>query len=350
MKRSTALFPATPLLVTLSLALAYPQAAQAADLQAKLVGVRMIWDKAPHNAFGDLVRWRGRFFATFREGKGHGSFDGKIRIISSADGERWQSEALLVHPDRDLRDSKLAITPDGRLMLVCGATKVSVTENRRLYVQTMVAFSRDGTRWGPLRFVTRPHRWLWRVTWFRNKAYGVSYADGGDPKKATELLVSDDGVEYRVLVPSLLDEGWPTEGTLRFDARGRCYCLQRRDRRGKYSNSAYLGVADPPYTDWRWRDLGIYVGGPDLIQSPSGEWLVCGRRLGPKGARTVLWQLDVSKGKLNELLELPSGGDTSYPRMLFVGEELWILYYSSHERKSKIYLARVLLAETEADR
>ena len=41
------------------------------DVQAKLVGVKKIWDQAPHNAFTDLIRWNGKFYCAFREGLGH---------------------------------------------------------------------------------------------------------------------------------------------------------------------------------------------------------------------------------------------------------------------------------------
>ncbi len=330
---------------TVLLCLVAASRAMGGELRAELVECRMIWDRAPHNAFGDLVHWKGRFWATFREGQGHGSFDGKIRVISSEDGRQWRSEALLVHPDRDLRDSKLSITPDGRLMLVCGATLCNIAQRKRVHVQTMASFSRDGRNWSPLQFITRPHRWLWRVTWFQGKAYGVAYSDRGDPKKASELLVSNDGLVYEVLVPKLLDEGWPTEATLRFDPDGRCYCIHRRDRRGRFSNTAYFGFADPPYTNWRWFDVGLYIGGPDLARTPKGNWLVCGRRLDKTGPRTVLWQIDPTTGKVTELLVLPSGGDTSYPALLFHNDRLWILYYSTHEGKSKIYLAEVRLIE-----
>jgi len=36
---------------------------------------------------------------------------------------------------------------------------------------------------------------------------------------------------------------------------------------------------------------------------------------------------------------LPSGGDTSYPGLLWHEERLWVSYYSSHEGKTSIYLA-----------
>ena len=44
---------------------------------------------------------------------------------------------------------------------------------------------------------------------------------------------------------------------------------------------------------------------------------------------------------MKPLLRLPSGGDTSYPGMVWHNDQLWISYYSSHEEKTSIYLAKV---------
>jgi hypothetical protein len=51
--------------------------------------------------------------------------------------------------------------------------------------------------------------------------------------------------------------------------------------------------------------------------------------------------LDVEKAALTETLKLPSGGDTSYAGLVWHDDLLWISYYSSHESKTSIYLARV---------
>ena len=40
-------------------------------------------------------------------------------------------------------------------------------------------------------------------------------------------------------------------------------------------------------------------------------------------------------------LVLPSGGDSSYPGFAFYENLLWTLYYSSHEGKTAIYLAKI---------
>ncbi len=43
--------------------------------------------------------------------------------------------------------------------------------------------------------------------------------------------------------------------------------------------------------------------------------------------------------RFRRLLELPSGGDTSYPGFLLKDHTLWVSYYSSHQGKTAIYLA-----------
>jgi len=82
-----------------------------------------------------------------------------------------------------------------------------------------------------------------------------------------------------------------------------------------------------------------YFGGPNAIDC-AGRWWAAGRwMVGPP--KTVLAAVDWDGGTLEPALEFPSGGDTSYPGMVWFGGELWVSYYSSHEGKAAIYLARV---------
>src|SRR5437867_1106396 len=93
---------------------------RAAD-SAELIEARKIWDAAPHNAFTDLACFQGKWFCTFREGQGHVSPDGAVRVLTSADGQAWSSAARLTSTTADLRDPKLSLAPDGRLMLTAAA-------------------------------------------------------------------------------------------------------------------------------------------------------------------------------------------------------------------------------------
>ena len=77
-----------------------------------------------------------------------------------------------------------------------------------------------------------------------------------------------------------------------------------------------------------------------MIQLSDGR-ILAATRLYDGGTRTSLSWLDPKKGTLTEVLKLPSGGDTSYAGMVWHEGLLWISYYSSHEGKASIYLAKV---------
>ena len=67
----------------------------AAATKAEILEVRKIWDEGRHNAFTDLVRWKDRWWCTFREGEDHVGGEGAIRILTSTDGSKWESAARL---------------------------------------------------------------------------------------------------------------------------------------------------------------------------------------------------------------------------------------------------------------
>ncbi len=321
----------------------------AVPVSVELVEVKKIWDKAPHSAFTDLVRWKERFYCAFREGRGHVSTDGRIRILQSKDGNDWESAALVVLEGYDLRDAHLSVTPDGRLMLLGGAAPRK-KDNQSAPTGTFVCFSIDGKRWTEPQIAVEPGRWLWCVTWHKGKAYGVSYA-AGERMPYLELLVSENGTDYQCYVDKLYGTGYPTEVTLRFDTDDTCYALVRRDRRGDEGSSALLGVSRPDYKKWRWHDLGAAFngfGGPNFIKIPGGHWIGAGR-MHDGGTHTALTYVDVENGEMTRLLRLPSGRDTSYPGLVWHEGMLYVSYYSGHEGKTSIYLAKLKVEPKEQD-
>ena len=299
-----------------------------------LVDVQRIWDAAPHNAFTDLVRFKERWYCVFREGQGHVSPDGALRVLTSTDGENWESAALVTSDKYDLRDAKITVTPDGRLMLA-GAGASDTPEGR--HHQSLVWFSGDGTNWSPPTAVGDQDNWLWRITWHKGKAYGFGYGCGkGD--RGLRLFKSSDGKTFETLIKNVDVEGtYPNETSIVFLPDDTAYCLLRHD--GK-PNEGNLGTSKPPYTQWNWKSLGVRLGGPDMIQLPDGRFVAV-VRLYDSPVRTSLCWLDPESGTLTEALKLPSGGDTSYAGLVWHDDMLWISYYSSHEGKTNIYLARV---------
>lgn len=309
-----------------------------------------IWDGAPHCAFTDLVRFRDRFWCTFREATGHmpgeGPSDGVVRVISSVDGATWESVALIEEKGVDLRDPKLSVTPDGRLMVVMGAP---IYDGKRLVRRdSRASFSNEvATEFGPAELlavdpaIAGNHDWLWRVTWHEGTAYGVIYQPVAEGECGFQLVKSRDGRAWD-LVSSLALDGKPNEATARFLPDGRMVIVARR---GGGDFTGVIGVASAPFTEWTWNSLGVQLGGPDLVVLPDGTLITGTRRYVAKGIYTTILARIELDGTFTHLVDFPSAGDTSYPGLVLYDEELWISYYSSHEERTAIYLARVPLAK-----
>jgi hypothetical protein len=311
----------------------------------QLVSVKKIWDGAPHNAFTDMTRFHDKWFCTFREAEGHRRGNGSIRVITSTDGEQWDSAALLSEEGVDLRDPKFSVMPDGRLLMAFGG---SVYEhNAPKERQPRVAFSKDGRTWTAPQRVLEKDDWLWRVTWHKGRAYGITYNVAGSLSPTNEwtvrLVESKDGIAWR-LVSKLAVTARPNEATVRFLANDDCVALVRREGLASDPDKeAWIGISRPPYKDWHWHSAGMQVGGPNFIVLPSGAMIASGRQYNAKPATNKTFVGGMTLETVKAELILPSGGDCSYPGMVWQDGLLWVSYYSTHEGKTAIYLAKVRL-------
>jgi len=313
---------------------------------SQLLSVERIWSKAQHNSMTDLIRYKDAWFCTFREGDQHVyGDDGSIRLIVSQDTKQWKEAAFLSLDSVDLRDPKLSITPDGQLMLLVGGT---VYRNRRYVTrQPRVAFSDDGFKWTALTPILSDHEWLWRVTWHDGIAYGASYAYSNPEILNAEwnikLFASKDGISYDLLSDWDIDS-FPSEATVRFLKDGRMVALVRRG--GRMDARAWIGVSEAPYTDWKWNAAEKHIGGPNFLILPDETMWAAGRffQETPFGTfeKTALARMNLKD--ISPVLYLPSGGDTSYPGMVYNDGKITLSYYSSHEgNQTSIYLAQIKL-------
>jgi len=308
-----------------------------APVTAEVVSVAKIWDAGKHNAFTDLLRHNQRWYCVFREGAGHVSSDGTVRVLASDDGERWESIAQLSSSDGDLRDPKICVTPGGKLMIT---TVLATPKDETTKHQSRVYFSDDGQTWQGPHDIGDKNFWLWRTSWQDGVAYNLGY--GTHEQRQARLYSSKDGLTFMSLVDDLgVKNEKPSESALAWDtSTGRAYCLLRCEN----PKIAQLGTAAAPYKEWTWHELGQMFGGPNLIRHESGAWIAAGRIYKPAVYTAVCW-LDIENHKLVELAKLPSGGDTSYPGLAWHDGLLWMSYYSSHEGKTSIYLAKLKIAK-----
>jgi hypothetical protein len=295
----------------------------------ELISTQMIWNNAPHNAFTDLIRFNDRWYCTFREGEKHVGDNGKIRVISSIDGEKWESAALFEREGVDLRDPKLCITPDNRLMLHIGAS-VYVDGKLKCF-RPSVVFMDETYKWSGTTDINITERWPWRPFWYNQTDYCVAYSD------SVLLYKSQNGIDYEKICKFSL-EGQPNEAAICALPGDTLMILMRRDKGNRH---ALIGKAVPPYDQWIWTETGWPIGGPALINVPDKGLYGAGRSTINGISRTVLGKID--NNGLTPLLALPSGGDCSYPGMVFYEGVLWMSYYSSHEGRTSIYLSKIKL-------
>src|SRR5687768_3358708 len=149
------------------------------------IKVEKIWDQGLHNAFTDLVRFNNRFYCTFREGTAHvKGNDGTARVIMSEDGKKWVSVAHLKIPGKDIRDPKLSISPDKKIMVLMDVE--TTQEGKVIGRNPFVSFSdAAGNSFSAPKEsmvdkkIASWSDWVWRVTWHNGTGYSILYQPAG---------------------------------------------------------------------------------------------------------------------------------------------------------------------------
>lgn len=320
--------------------------------------VQKIWDKGPHNAFTGLARFKDRWYCAFREGPGHLAPGGGLRLLGSDDGSAWQSVRYFERADGGLWDARLSTTPSGQLMLMstcwdADPPKDGEREPQWRLVGNPVWFSTDGESWTDGVLTSQHPFKLYDVAWHGRRAYAagclVPYGRPPDARLYLGLFGSNDGRHFDPIAENIFEHDYPNEATMAFLPDGRALCLLRvNGRKGSgptpWLVHGQLGTASPPYNKWQWRELNVPLGGPCMLRLADGRIVVGTREYRGKNwgdQRLALCWLDVEQARLKPFCRLPSGGDSCYPGIVDFEGKLWVSYYSSHEGRTSIYLAKV---------
>ncbi len=319
--------------------------------QMRSLRVQKVWEAAPHNAFPDIRFYKGNFYMVFRESNMHvhekPEDDGKIRVLISKDGNSWKSFQLIEKSGFDLRDPMLEITSSNKLMLLMGG---SIYDGKKLKgAINHVSFLSDKfSKPQPVRYtpeMSSTYNWLWSITWKKGVGYGVIYQF--EPGKKNKLMVAttSNGLDYS-LKSDLDIPGRTSESKISFINRKNALMVVRRDGNPE---KAVFATSSTPFTDWKFKDLPIRLGGPHLAKISPKHWVLSTRGFNEKYVCTSLYALN-KNGEVKKLIDLPECGnwDCSYPGMEVHNGLLYISYYSSHEnQKTKIFLATISLKEVK---
>jgi hypothetical protein len=324
----------------------------------RIASLRQLYNDGNHNAFTDLCRFGDHYYLTFRScPHGHMIFSAsRIVILRSPDGQTWTEVHAFNVPDRDVRDPHFLVFQE-KLFIYTGTWPVDPTDSHKMDQNNHLGFavwSTDGANWSSPQALAGTHGYyIWRAATDGGVAYlngrcirdFVTPADNAEERALMQswLLQSHDGLTWSQA--GLVKASYGDETAFLFAEAGHLLALVRTEA----GHPAELCRSAPPYQSWACTTLDRAVGGP-LLARWGERYLVGGRKSVDRSrpVTALYWLVDDA---LVEALELPSGGDTSYPGFVQTAPDRALLsYYSSHEGSGTslapchIYLAELQLA------
>jgi len=306
----------------------------------------------------DLTKHNGRIFLGFRTAPNH--FAGtktKLYIISTQDQKNWDYDAE-VFLGSDMREPRFLVLGDKLFFYFFQAGKNPLSFTPQ-YIYAMER-KRAGEWTEPVK-VFKPGCVLWRAKVIQGKAYATAYCGegeytGGNAQIEIYFLTTKDGYNFEPVNPNkpVVATGG-SETDFEIDSQGELYAVIRNEAGdGKTWASKVCKAPKPDITDWKCVETEYKPDSP-LVFKHKDKIYVLGRR-SPDGAydkqkrwmvdsietlyylarywwtkkRTTLYQLDKETLNLKPILDFPSKGDTSFPALISLDENSYLLYnYSS---------------------
>jgi len=324
---------------------------QAVDVSVK--NVRSVFNNGEHNAFTDLTWFKGNIYLTFRScPDGHMVFPtSQIVVLTSSSGKDWSQVHSFSVKNRDTRDPHFAHL-NGQLFVYTGTWYCGPNQPKLRNINQMVGYgvrTKDGKQWSSSFMLEGTYgHYVWRTATNNNRVYMCGRRTRDFAEVATlqqrskllqsQILASEDG--RRFLPVGTFQEKDGDETAFMFDDAGTITAIARRGR-----GTAELITLSANFQVTTRQELDRYIGGP-FIGRFGDHTLVAGRNIVNGVSKMVICTL--VDGKLQNLCELPSGGDCSYPSMIQLCPGcVLVSYYSSHEKDDEgkpmtnIYLAEL---------
>lgn len=146
--------------------------------EVEVTNIRRAYHNGEHNAFTDMIRWKGKFWLTFRScPDGHMVHPtSSIRILYSYDGNEWVEAHQFSVKRRDTRDPHFLIFRDQLFVYTGTWWSGDDTLPREKYNLNQhlgyAVYSKDGESWSdPTQLEGTYGHYIWRAATFGDKAY-----------------------------------------------------------------------------------------------------------------------------------------------------------------------------------
>ena len=214
--------------------------------------------------FPALIRFKNHWYCGFREAEIHGNHpSAQVRIIRSADGDKWETAKILKWDGGDVREPKFSISPEGNLVVISSVYFDSkepredggfyqlekndhvlylppTNEESQIAQQTVTWITSDGVNWSSAyAHESAANVWLWDLVWHNGMGYSV--AEWGVGVNG-QLYRTRDAKSWRVLAEDCSPNHECNEGALAFGHDNTAYCLLRGG-----SDIAKFGIGTAPY-------------------------------------------------------------------------------------------------------
>ena len=306
-----------------------------------------------HNAFTDLLYWRGEFWLAYISSPSHfASRHSRVVLLRSTDAKQWQQAAQFSGNGEDIRDPKLGII-HGRLFLFALLNKKFDAEPYK----TIVTHSTDGSKWSDFEDVT-PDGWLLGRPVSRDDQTYFAPAHRIDHGSAV-LLRSTNGIAWDIHA-TIQTGDRADETAVQLLSNGLMISASRVEAGGGIFGHPEAGTqissAQAPFSEWTslTRSNVTRLDGPVLFTHNDHLFAVGRRQVRAAGQlrwqgsaigqkRSALFLIRKKDGELIHLTDLPSSGDTSYPGAVIVNEKLFISYYTNDPGRDPAWLLGMLL-------
>jgi len=292
--------------------------------------IECIWWDGYHNAFTDIIEFKGNYYCTFRHGTQH-SLQGKgeIYILKSSNLKNWE-HIRKFPPLKDSRDPKFFIFKEKLGVLFFTYQDINTTTKKDAYI----SYTDDGENFSSLIKISQDNLCFWRIRNYREKLYATAYSSGENKADwGSYLFVSEDGENFEK-ISTIVKGEYANETDLLFE-ENKCYAVVRREGEMKTS---VLSISEYPFEKWENYPLNEVVKGLHILKY-RGKIYIAGRVFKNEERETEILCLDIDRKKLEFETILPSGGDTLYCGSIVKNDKIYLSYYSQHEidkRESKV--------------